>query len=189
MPRLRLKLTCYLVLFAIPLAAQPHTMHEEPSLSTGLWRAPVDLQRPTVHQTPAGKISAELLAYPLSNKALQMLRKALEISKAGDHARAIQQLQKTLAKYPSAGAYVYSLLGVEYLKTVQIQEAVDALERSVKLLPHDASNHANLGLAFLAKGESDRAQSELRRALDLDPHYAMASQLLGGLALRENAQK
>jgi hypothetical protein len=56
-------------------------------------------------------------------------------------------------------------------------------------LPRDASNHANLGLALLSKGESDRAQSELRRALDLDPHYAMASQLLGGLALRENAQK
>ena len=51
MPRLRLKLTRSLMLFAIPLAARSQAVHEEPSLSTGLWAAkviwtaPVDLGR------------------------------------------------------------------------------------------------------------------------------------------------
>ena len=118
-----------------------------------------------------------------------MLQKALQTSDAGDHAGAVKQLQKTLAKFPDSGAYVYSLLGVEFLKTDQIPEALDALEQAVKLLPHDASNHANLGLVLLSSRQSDRAEPELRRALELDPHYAMASQLLNALGLNKNAQK
>jgi len=71
----------------------------------------------------------------------------------------------------------------------QIPDAVEVLEQAVKLLPHDASNHANLGLASVSNGQYDRAEPELKRALDLDPHYALASQLLGVLALSKNAQK
>jgi Flp pilus assembly protein TadD len=67
---------------------------------------------------------------------------------------------------------------VEYLKTGQLAEAVNALEQAVLLLPHDASNHANLGLALACKGKYDRARPELERALDLDPHNAVAIRLL-----------
>ena len=49
-------------------------------------------------------------------------------------------------------------------------------------MPHDASNHANLGLALLSSKEYERAEPELKRALDLDPHYAMATQLLTAMA-------
>jgi Flp pilus assembly protein TadD len=191
MPRFRLKLTWLFALFALPLAAQSYGEHQEGPLGAGLWpnSVPVYVDPAPAHQAPAGTISAELLRYPLSGKALYMLKKALQTSEAGDHAGAVKQLQKTLAKCPGTGAYVYSLLGVEYLKTEQIPEAVDALEQAVKLLPHDASNHANLGLALVSNGQYDRAEPELRRALDLDPHYAMAGQLLGVLALSKNAQK
>jgi tetratricopeptide (TPR) repeat protein len=98
-------------------------------------------------------------------------------------------LRKTLAKYPDSGAYVYSLIGVEYLKTSRIPEAVDALEQAVQLLPHDASNHANLGLAWYAEAQYDRAELELKRALDLDPHYKMATQVLGMLATAKNTHE
>jgi len=138
---------------------------------------------------PTWTVSAELLRYPLSDKALQMLQKALQISNAGDHNGAVKQLEKTLTKCHGTGAYVYSLLGVEYLKTGQIPEAVDALEQAVKLLPHDASNHANLGLALVMKGEYHRAEPELRRALDLDPHSAVASKLLNALEISKAVRK
>ena len=118
-----------------------------------------------------------------------MLQTALQTSEAGDHADAIRQLQKTLTKWPVTGAYVYSMLGVEYLKTGQLSEAVDALEQAVTLLPHDASNHANLGLALVCKGQYDLAEPELRRALELDPHDIVASQLLNALASAETAKK
>jgi Flp pilus assembly protein TadD len=133
-------------------------------------------------------VSAELVGYPLSGKAMHMLQKAMRTSKTGNHAHAIQQLQATLIKCPGTGAYVYSLLGVEYLKASQISEAVNALEHAVTLLPHDASNHANLGLALVSKGQYDSAEPELRRALDLDRHNTVASQLLRALALGKNPQ-
>lgn len=192
MSQLKFKLTWSLAvvvpaLIALPLLAQ----HQEESINARLWSmTPVIIRddAPSAQQAPAGKISAELLQYPLSGKALKMLRKALQMSNAGDHAGAVKQLQKTLAKCPDSGAYAYSMIGVEYLKTDQIPEAVDALQRSVKLLPHDASNHANLGLAFFEEAQYDRAESELRRALELDPQYKMATQVLGVLATAKNTR-
>jgi Flp pilus assembly protein TadD len=168
MPLLRPKLAWLFAVLALPLAAQP-------------------LDVPPVAQ--AGTVSAELLRYPLSEKAVHMLQKAFQLSGAGDHGAAVKQLQRILDRCPKADAYVYSLLGVEYLKIGQISEAVDALERAVRLLPHDAANHANLGVALVCKGQYDRAELELRRALDLDGHNAVAGQLLGELASNRTAQK
>lgn len=158
-----------LVLLALPLAvsAQPVRVVIDPT--------PVRLM-------PPATIPAELLRHPLSDHARAMLRKALQLSDSGDHAGSVKQLLKTVSKFPDSGAYVYSLLGVEYLKSDRFSEAVDVLEKSVVLLPHDASNHANLGLALLSEGEYDQARPELKRALELDPRYAMASQLLTALA-------
>ena len=174
-----LKPTWCLALLSLPqLSAQPY---ESSALVT--------IDPSPVHQAPARTIPAELLQYPLSDKARHMLQKALQTSNAGDHANAIKDLQKTLAKWPGAGPYVYSLLGVEYLKTSQIPEAIQVLERAVALLPHDASNHANLGLALVCSGQYDRAEPELRHALDLDPHNPVAGKLLSVLALNEPAKK
>lgn len=172
MPQLRPKLTWGMILLALPLAAQDLLIDPAP-----------------VKQGQPRTISAELLRYPLSHKALHMLQNALQMSDEGDHAGAVKQLRKTLAKYPDSGAYVYSLIGVEYLKTSRIPEAVDALEQAVQLLPHDASNHANLGLAWYAEAQYDRAELELKRALDLDPHYKMATQVLGMLATAKNTHE
>jgi len=134
-------------------------------------------------QVPAGTISVELLRYPISNETRRMLQKAVQASETGDHSGAAKQLRHILIKSPGADAYVYSLLGVEYLKTGQITEAVDALQQAVALLPHDAANHANLGLALACKGQYDRAEPELARALELDRHNKVASQLLSSLPL------
>lgn len=163
-------------LLGLPICAQSHS-------------PAIIIDPSTVPPAPARTIPADLLRYPLSGKALHMLQKALQTSEAGDHAEAIQQMRRTLLKYPGTGAYVFSLLGAEYLKTGQIPEAIDALEQAVTFLPHDASNHANLGLALVCKGQYDRAESELKRALDLDRHNRVASQLLDALANGKDGQK
>ena len=187
MPHSWLKLTWSITLLALPLAAQ----HWEFPLDAGAWvdSEPALVRPSPVHQGPPRTISAELLRYPLSEKEMRMLRKALNSADTGDHLGAIKQLQTTLNKSPATSAYVYSLLGVEYLKTGQFSEAVNALEQAVTLLPHDASNHANLGLALACKGQYDRAAPELERALDLEPHNKVASQLLSKLDLSKNPQK
>lgn len=190
MSGLTFRLSWSLALVALPLVAQAEKHQEEP-VAPPLWSIhPVSVRDAPASrdQPPTGKISAELLKYPLSSKALKMLRKALQLSDAGDHSGAVLQLQKTLAKCPDSQAYVYSMIGVEYLKTDQIPEAIDALQRSVKLLPHDASNHANLGLAFFTEAQYDRAEPELRRALELDPHYRLATQILSVLASAKNTR-
>jgi tetratricopeptide (TPR) repeat protein len=190
MPRIGLTLTCLLGLCALPPTAQPYD-HQEAPTSVGLWpnSAPVFADSSPVHTGPARTISVELLRYPLSSKASRMLHTALQTAGAGDHAGAVKQLQKTLAKYPGSAPYVYSLLGVEYLRMEQGSAAVEVLKQAVKLLPHDASNHANLGLALVSKGEYDCAEPELRRALDLDSHYALAKQVLSVVALNKSKQK
>jgi tetratricopeptide (TPR) repeat protein len=186
-----LKLTGSLAVLTLPLCAQPYGEHEEAPWGAGTWpnSVPVVIQHSTVRQAPARTISAELLSYRLSGKARNMLQKALQTSERGDHAGAVKQLRQTLTKCPDTGAYVYSLLGVEYLKTNQMPEAVDALEQAVKLLPHDASNHANLGLALVSNQQYERAEPELKRALELDPHNNVANRLLGALAFSKNARK
>jgi len=156
-------------LLGLQLAALPQSIHVvvDPS--------PVEVRPPLT-------VPAELLRYPLSIHARHMLQKALELADRGDHARSVRQLLNTVNQYPNSGPYVFSLLGVEYLKMQDFADAVFVLEKSVVLLPHDASNHANLGLALLSQSEYDRARAELKRALELDPHYKMASQLLTALA-------
>lgn len=189
MPQFGLKLTWTLALLAAPVAAQ--SRGGGPPVGGTIWpdTVPIVVDPGPVHQAPATTISAELLRYPLSDKARHMLQKAVRLADAGNHAGAVKQLRETLAKFPGTEAYAYSLIGVEYLKTDQYAEAVDALERAVALLPHDASNHANLGLALVMSGRDDRAEPELRRALELDPHYKTASQLLSLLALGRNGRK
>ena len=177
MQRIGVKLVWSLALVSLPLLrAQPDSV-------------PVIIDPSPVHQAHARTIPAELLRYPISDKARHMLRKALQTSNDGDHADSVKQLQKILAKWPGTSPYVYSLLGVEYLKLGQMPEAVNALEQAVMLLPHDASNHANLGLALASEKKYDRAEPELRRALELDPRNPVAGKLLTVLPLTQTARK
>jgi tetratricopeptide (TPR) repeat protein len=128
-----------------------------------------------------GTISADLLRYRLPSKALRMLQEARRAADAGDHTSAIQRLEETLAKYPASAAWAQSMLGVEYLKTYQLPAAVVSLEQAILLLPRDAVNRSNLGLALVLTGQYDRAGQELRRALELDGRNTKTKQLLNAL--------
>jgi len=59
-------------------------------------------------------------------------------------------------------------LGVEYIKTDRFDAAVTSFEQAVLLLPHDAVSRSNFGLSLATTGQYDRAERELRRALELD---------------------
>jgi Flp pilus assembly protein TadD len=110
-----------------------------------------------------------------------MLQEARRAADTGDHQGAIGTLEKTLAKYPDAAAWTQSMLGVEYLKTYQLPAAVTALEQAVQLLPRDGVNRSNYGLSLVLTGKFDRAQQELRRALELDPRNLKTKQLFDAL--------
>jgi tetratricopeptide (TPR) repeat protein len=115
----------------------------------------------------AGTVSVEQLQHPLSRKGEKMLHRAKNFSAMGDHGKAIAELRLALGER-SAIPYAHSLLGSEYLKINQVPAAIEALEQAVKLLPRNAVNHSNLGFALFLMGYADRAEQEVRRALDLD---------------------
>jgi len=144
---------------------------------------------PPLSDTRAARtISADLLRQPLSSKAKQILQKAQRAADSGDHARAIELLETALAKYPESAAWSRSMLGVEYLKAGQFAAAVTELEKAVLLLPRDAVDRSNFGLALAHTGQYDRAEQELRRALALDGSDLKTRQLLDIVLERQAPQ-
>ncbi len=127
---------------------------------------------------PAGTISVEQLQHPVSRKGDGLLRRAQNFSAKGEHAKAIAQLQLAL-KESSAMPYARSLLGSEYLKINQVPAAIDSLEQAIKLLPRNAVDHSNLGYALFLLGDIERAEREVREALDLDRNNVKTRFVLG----------
>jgi tetratricopeptide (TPR) repeat protein len=134
-------------------------------------------------------VSVDELLHPLSRKGAGLIRRAQNFVAMGDHGKAIAELQLAL-KERSAIPYANSLLGTEYLRTNQVPAAIDVLEQAVKLLPRIAINHANLGYAlFLRGGDAQRAEQEVRLALDLDRNNEKTRRVLSLIThARERAQ-
>jgi tetratricopeptide (TPR) repeat protein len=126
----------------------------------------------------SASIPIDVLRHPINGKVRKMLLIAMDKSDAGEHAPAIETLQATLAKFPDSAPYVQNLLGVEYVKTNQLQAAIGSFEQAVSLMPNVAMTHYNFGLALVCAGDYARAEREVRRALELDPRN---SQMLASL--------
>jgi tetratricopeptide (TPR) repeat protein len=140
-------------------------------------RSGLDLS-PGTRQAPAATVSADQLRRPVSTKAAKLLRQAQSYAAAGDHGRAIEELNLAL-KEPSAIPYAHAMLGVEYLRTAQAAAAIEHLETASRMLPHDASIHSNFAYALFLTGDLDRAEREVRRALELDSANKGAQLVLG----------
>ena len=135
---------------------------------------------------PAGTISVGTLASPPSKKALKILEKAQHYSERGDSAKAIEVLKS--GAFDAAGApYIHSRLGTEYLKTGQFALAVPELLEASKLQPKESAHHSNLAYAYQAMRNLDAAETEARRALELDHTNPRAHYLLGAVLLERPA--
>jgi Flp pilus assembly protein TadD len=135
----------------------------------------------------AQTVSVDLLRHPISAKVRPLLLQAIEKMESGDHEAAIEQLQKTLEKYPDSAPYVHNLLGVEYVKTDRFETAIRSFEQAVLLLPHDAMTHYNFGLALVCAGDFERATQEVQRALELDPKNPRMQARLNALLERKHS--
>ena len=80
-------------------------------------------------------------------------------------------------------------LGVCYLETGHLPQAVKALEQSVAVEPENAQAHYLLGSAVGSSGDIDRAAACYRRALELDPSHQKAEEfLVRAMSLMESRQ-
>jgi len=139
-------------------------------------------QAELVRSSPAAKVSAEELRHPLTGRARKLLSKAETLFRAGDRARAREELRKA-TEDTSAAPYAFSMLGESYLRDGQPSAAVAELEHASLLMPLNVPIRANLGLALLQTGDHPRAERELRRAFELEPSNPQTSLVLGVVLL------
>jgi len=140
---------------------------------------------------PAGPatVSADVLRHPLTSKVRKLLKKALHLAELGDHTAAIQLLRETLVKEPSSAPYAQNILGVEYVESRQFAEARSSFEEAVRLMPHESSNHSNLGYSLAVAGDWNSAEQEVRKAIQLDPANTKAKALLEMLHSRKTKKR
>jgi TonB family protein len=74
--------------------------------------------------------------------------------------------------------YTWNVLGLAYYAESQIKKSRKAFEKSVSLNPNSAVFRVNLGYAYLAGREIDKAQKESLRALKIDPKLSGAYEVL-----------
>jgi tetratricopeptide (TPR) repeat protein len=94
-----------------------------------------------------------------------------------DFPTAISLLEELVVEN-SGSAEAWSQLGVCYLETQRVDDAVEALSRAVDAAPGIAHGHYLLGNACGSLGQLDRAAGCYRRALELDPSHAKAEEFL-----------
>jgi tetratricopeptide (TPR) repeat protein len=118
----------------------------------------------TKNSTKPGVINASLAEVPEEARALY--QKALDLIKAGDGQRAIENLKNAVALYPKF-PLALNELGVQYLKLGDAAKAVEPLKSASKLSPEAFTPHLNLGIALLESRQLAQAETELREALKI----------------------
>jgi Flp pilus assembly protein TadD len=128
-------------------------------------------------------VSADELRYPVPTKARRILEDARRKGDEGNHSAAIEDLLNALIKYPRSAPYIHNLLGREYIDTGDYIRAEESFNEAARLMPHESAHHSNLGLSLAILGHWDRAEQELRRALQLDHANANAKKILEALKI------
>lgn len=128
-------------------------------------------------------VSADELRHPLTAKARRAMEDANREAESGNHSAAIEDLRRAVVKFPVSAPYAYNLLGREYIDSGEYVKAEESFEEAAKLMPHESAHHSNLGLSLVILGQWDRAEQELRKALQLDRANAKAKQILEELKM------
>jgi len=122
----------------------------------------VHLQPRTAGQMKAAVVNANLAAVP--DNARKLYEKGLDLSRAGDTAKAIDSIKGALSIYPNF-PLALNELGVQYLKSGKPEKATEALNSAVKLEPDAFTPRLNLGIALLEAKQFQEAQAQLNEAV------------------------
>ncbi|HKO60449.1 MAG TPA: tetratricopeptide repeat protein [Pyrinomonadaceae bacterium] len=129
--------------------------------------------------TMTGVLDATLSALP--SKAVNHYRQALQASGQGNNEQAIEQLKLALQEYPN---FVLALneLGVQYLKTRQLDKSAATLQTAVSTAPEAFEPRLNYGIVLLNQRKFTEAETQLREALKKNAS-AVTAHLYLGIAL------
>ena len=124
----------------------------------------VTLQAKAGNHAKPSVVNAALAEVPAEARGLY--EKALELSKAGDSQKAIEDLKSAVGLFPKF-PLALNELGVQYLKIGQARRAVDPLRSATALSPDAATPKLNLGIALLETQQYQDAETQLRNALKI----------------------
>ena len=127
------------------------------------------------HTKPA-VLNASLAAVP--ENARKLYQKGLDLSLAGDTAKAIESLKEAVSIYPNF-PLALNELGVLYLKQGKSEKAAEVLNSAVKLDPAAFNLRLNLGIALLEAKQFPDAEAQLNEAVKRNAAAATPHMYLG----------
>ncbi|MCP5267309.1 MAG: tetratricopeptide repeat protein [Burkholderiaceae bacterium] len=101
----------------------------------------------------------------------------------GKKIEALLEAQMAIARYPRDAQlrFLHALALAQNRRDTEAEAAFEALTRD---FPELAEPHNNLAALYAARGDLDRAQASLQRALQARPDYSLANENLGDVYLR-----
>lgn len=106
-----------------------------------------------------------------ARESLTSLQPCLKMFFTQNYVGAVDCYDRAIATDP-ANPVIYDLKGYSLLRAGQIDASVTTLEKSVSLAPDYVWGHYNLALAYWAAGANERAVSEVKKVLDIDPSFS-----------------
>ena len=85
----------------------------------------------------------------------------------------IAMLEKMLKEKPGDGA-AWKTLGDLYFDTKRNQEAIDAYEKSLAIIPNDPDTLTDLGVMYRRNGDPEKSLASFDRAIAADPGHETA---------------
>ena len=110
--------------------------------------------------------------------ATDFYRKALDLSKNGDHKGAVEQLERAIAEYP-AYFNAHNELAVQYLQLNELEKADEALKAAIKIKPDGFEALVNRGITLFRLKRYAGAETLLRAAIAVKDQSAVAHYYLG----------
>ena len=108
----------------------------------------------------------------------QFYEEAVTSLKNGEAGIALELLLKVSSDAPDK-PYVFTNLGLTYLKLKKPELAEQAFQQAIKIDDDDAVAHNHLGILLRQQGEFEAARQHYQKAIKIDSGYALAHLNLG----------
>jgi Flp pilus assembly protein TadD len=132
-------------------------------------------------QSVYARLTSDVVSAPRAATVWSAL--AWEESKRGNHARAMELVERSLQIYPNSPA-AHGVLGDILLRRREPAAAVLQFDRALELAPQHWTLRMNRGRALMEAGRLEEAERELREVVRVAPIEFEAHLFLGGVLLR-----